>query len=1208
MLEFTGERIVPGAANCEPLFAEKMYTEHSARYLLAAQLAAGARVLDVGCGVGYGAKLLAEAGAREVVAFDISADAIAHARGNYAHPAVRFQIGQATDFVFDEKFDLVTCFELIEHVSDQEAVFRCIVQALAPGGVMVMSTPRSLERPRNEFHTHEYTLEEFREVLGRNFAHHRMMVENNHFTSLVTHGPPAVLDRIHALHPQFGPELADYLIALATQGDPERLELFRPVMVMNNEAYVKRLERDEAILQNRRIELDAEVDTLRRKLEETEKRLAETMKLEECIRETVDAAMTEHSQRLIVEARGLEARVRETVDAAVTEHSQRLMVEARGLEDRVRQTVDAAVTENTQRLTLEARGLEDRLRETVDAAVKENAQRLIVETIRMLAGAKALRNRDLARAVAIHPAAGQNPPMQPSAARGLLGSLRAAHRALQRRVPAYARTVEYRRAHFGGRAMRRAAKTIIARMIGRPVPPTATSNTIIVDLVTSPPPPPISVMPDRSPAPSPDVICAIGCWEGESKRYRVENLAEALRAGGRSVEVIPFSDLGRIKAEGLTPRLVMLFRAADEPWIDQYFAHARRHGIRTIFDVDDLVFEPDLVERVHGYQMLNAAEQQGYRRDVARYRALLLKCDAATVSTQPLVNAVEALGLPAHVVPNSWNDIQSDIAAGLLQLPRPARQDVSIGYFSGSRTHDRDFQEAAPALLRLLQERPGLRLRLVGELDPGSDFTAFADRIERLPFMPYQDMLRCLWECDIAIAPLEPSNPFNEAKSELKWFEAALVRVPCVVSPTAPFRSAVRHGETGFLAACEAEWYDGLRALADDPALRARIGAAAEEAARQSFGPDRLREAAEAAYALPAPAAPAAPAIRRDPARKRIDWIVPGLMIGSGGHRNILRAAHFLEKFGHDVGLIFTDTQYSAEELRGLLYQHFYPFEGPIRRYDSVFRYTDALFATHWSTVEPALRARGLTRQVMYFVQDFEPLFAPMGTEYILAENTYRRGLYCITSGPWCEHLLKRDFGAEADHFEFPIDREVYFPRPRTKENLNVLYFAKPEMPRRCYELGVMMLRELHRIMPEVEIIMYGSKNVNLDALGFPAKLQGVLPTIHDLAQAYSNADLGIAFSTTNPSLVPFEMMACGTPVVDLGRPGNEVNYGGRHDVALLADPQPVLMARQVRDLLLDPVARAARSKAGIELVSRMPTEEQMARRVEELILRRLAG
>ena len=72
MLNFTGERIVPQADNCEPLFALKMYQEHTARYLFAAQASTGKRVLDVGCGVGYGAHLLALSGAASVTAFDIA--------------------------------------------------------------------------------------------------------------------------------------------------------------------------------------------------------------------------------------------------------------------------------------------------------------------------------------------------------------------------------------------------------------------------------------------------------------------------------------------------------------------------------------------------------------------------------------------------------------------------------------------------------------------------------------------------------------------------------------------------------------------------------------------------------------------------------------------------------------------------------------------------------------------------------------------------------------------------------------------------------------------------------------------------------------------------------------------------------------------------------------------------------------------------------
>jgi glycosyltransferase involved in cell wall biosynthesis len=148
------------------------------------------------------------------------------------------------------------------------------------------------------------------------------------------------------------------------------------------------------------------------------------------------------------------------------------------------------------------------------------------------------------------------------------------------------------------------------------------------------------------------------------------------------------------------------------------------------------------------------------------------------------------------------------------------------------------------------------------------------------------------------------------------------------------------------------------------------------------------------------------------------------------------------------------------------------------------------------------------------------------------------------------------------------------------------------------------MLTELHRLMPEVELHLYGSRQLAEKTFPFPAKVHAHLPAIEDLARLYRDADVGVVFSTTNPSLVPFEMMACGLPVVDIYRAGNEINYGGRRDIALLADPVPANMAMEVAELLDNADERARRSKAGLELVSTFPSEEQMARRVEELLLK----
>lgn len=707
-----------------------------------------------------------------------------------------------------------------------------------------------------------------------------------------------------------------------------------------------------------------------------------------------------------------------------------------------------------------------------------------------------------------------------------------------------------------------------------------------------------------------DVIFVIGCWEGESKRYRVYNVAAALSERGFKVQVIGDADCPDILVKNWRARAAVFFRTPyrSEFKIAEVLEHLRARGARIVFDVDDLVFQPSLVTEIHGVSKLSAEDKELYLDGVLRYRRLLKLCDLVTVTTEPLARAVESLGAPARIVPNSVNREQIAASETIMAARRPSDR-LTIGYFSGSRTHERDFAQAAPALLQLMRERDDFDLLVVGYLDLGEEWAPFRRRIRRRDFMPPLEMLSVLGECDINIAPLETGDRFCEAKSELKYFEAALVETPSVVSPTEPFRQAIEEGVTGFLAETPEAWKDALSRLLDDRELRQSIGRAARASALRAFGVETLADAAEAALFgdLPPARAPwglGPPPIGPD--RLRIDWIVPQLLIGGGGHRNIIRAAHYLQTFGHDVSLQFLSADGEVDELAYLVGRHFYPFEGEVRRYDGRFRRSDVILATHWTTVAPALEGRAHTGEVMYFVQDFEPLFYPMGSDHVLAENTYRQGLYCICSGPWCENLLKADYGLEADHFRFPVNREVYRPRPRTEKDLNLVFFAKPEMPRRCFEIGAMALAFLHRMRPDVKITLFGSRELRHQTLDFPAAVLEIVPTIQDLADLYANADLGLVFSTTNPSLVPYEMMASGCPVLDLDLPGAETNYDNRRDIAFLADPSPLAMAEQIAALLDRPAELADRRAKGVAFVAGFPTELEMAKRVEELIVGRV--
>jgi GT2 family glycosyltransferase/SAM-dependent methyltransferase/glycosyltransferase involved in cell wall biosynthesis len=174
LIEWTGERCVPWSDDLQVVY------EHYHRYLFATALASGRRVLDLATGEGYGAALLATQ-AGEVVAVDIDEASIEHARANYRLGNLTFaraDILEPGDLA-DGSFDVVTCFEALEHVADHDRLLAEVLRLLTPDGVFVVSTPDravySVEQGReNPFHVHELDQDEFVRLLEASFPHVRL--------------------------------------------------------------------------------------------------------------------------------------------------------------------------------------------------------------------------------------------------------------------------------------------------------------------------------------------------------------------------------------------------------------------------------------------------------------------------------------------------------------------------------------------------------------------------------------------------------------------------------------------------------------------------------------------------------------------------------------------------------------------------------------------------------------------------------------------------------------------------------------------------------------------------------------------------------------------------------------------------------------------------------------------------------------------------
>ncbi len=160
--------------------------EHVSRYRWAAAAAAGRRVLDAGCGTAYGARLLAEGGAREVLGVDI-AQAVLEAVAPTMPESVRLAPGdvRALDLQ-DGSFDLVVCFEVIEHVADPAAVLDELVRVLAPGGLLLISSPnRGVYPAGNPHHLHEYSPAELEAELSARLASVALLRQRDYIVSAV---------------------------------------------------------------------------------------------------------------------------------------------------------------------------------------------------------------------------------------------------------------------------------------------------------------------------------------------------------------------------------------------------------------------------------------------------------------------------------------------------------------------------------------------------------------------------------------------------------------------------------------------------------------------------------------------------------------------------------------------------------------------------------------------------------------------------------------------------------------------------------------------------------------------------------------------------------------------------------------------------------------------------------------------------------------
>ena len=271
---------------------------------------------------------------------------------------------------------------------------------------------------------------------------------------------------------------------------------------------------------------------------------------------------------------------------------------------------------------------------------------------------------------------------------------------------------------------------------------------------------------------------------------------------------------------------------------------AKAAKIPVYYDVDDLVFD---YEKISGLHFLKGSEYSDFRTTTDRIHGCMEFCDGYFTSTETLAEEIreEFPGKPVVINRNCMSMEMEVLSHEAVEQTDKDKDRIYIGYLSGSKTHDQDFVQVEAALLEVMERHPEVYLKLVGVLDE-SGMEPVQNRIEKLPFMDWRQLPGVIAGLDINLMPLE-NTLFHCCKSENKWTEAALVKVPSVMSRNREMEYVIENGKDGWMCTTKEEWVSALESLVTDEKARKAMGEAAHQKVMEHYltentGKDAMEE------------------------------------------------------------------------------------------------------------------------------------------------------------------------------------------------------------------------------------------------------------------------------------------------------------------------------------------------------------------------------
>ena len=317
-------------------------------------------------------------------------------------------------------------------------------------------------------------------------------------------------------------------------------------------------------------------------------------------------------------------------------------------------------------------------------------------------------------------------------------------------------------------------------------------------------------------------------------RFRILHQKEQLNAG-----FMESDDNYYLKFDPLSIRdyrIIIFFRCPWTKKVEESILLAKSLNKRILLDIDELVFDTKFTNTLPHIKSLSVKQKEKYDDIVLRMRKTLKLCEGAITSTQFIANEIKHYVSNVFVNHNVANEIMWKLSQkALINIDNKKDEgNIIIGYFSESFSNYSDFEMIKSVLLKILKEFKQVQILLMVDNYFPDYLNEFSSQIIFKKFIDWRKMPEIIANIDINIVPLQ-NNSFNYAKSEMKWVEVSMVKVPTIASNLGIFKEVINHNETGLLCSDLSDWYISLKTLINNKYFRKLLGENAYNICKEEY-------------------------------------------------------------------------------------------------------------------------------------------------------------------------------------------------------------------------------------------------------------------------------------------------------------------------------------------------------------------------------------